>query len=114
MSSRKVQRKMSDIFDKFSWGQVVETYKIEGYTIKKYHPYIRMNQTRAYFESQSSNRATDKKATLYHIYVDGKDTNVSTKTLEGAMLVAISVKTLGNHVPGLSMIARALNIKDEL
>jgi len=100
---------MSDIFDKFSWGQVVEAYKIEGYTIKKYHPY----DDKTPFGIRGA-RLVDESKNLYHIYVDGKDTNVSTHTLEGAMLVAISIRTLGNHVPGLSMITGALNIKDEL
>jgi len=98
---------MSDIGGKFSWG--LDTYNMEGYTIKKYHPY----DDKTPFGIRGA-RLVDESKNLYHIYVDGKDTNVSTKTLEGAMLVAISTKKLGNHVPGLSMIARALNIKDEL
>lgn len=43
----------------------------------------------------------------------GEDTNQSTQTLEGAMLVAISHKKLGRHAPGLAMLCRALKLDEE-
>ena len=91
---------------KFPWGLVIQTIDLEGYTFKKYHPY--KNDTFG-----RPNQPEDRGKVLYHVYVDGKDTNVSTHTLEGAMLVAISAKMLGAHAPGLGMIARALKLPEE-
>lgn len=51
-------------------------------------------------------------AAAYHVWVDGQDTNESTNTLEGAMLLAIANKTMGRHPRGLDMIARALKLPE--
>lgn len=91
---------------KFSWGFVIDTLQVESFIFKKYHPY--KDNTYGVYP-----RPYNENITFYHIYVDGKDTNTSTHTIEGAMLVAISVKTLGNHTPGLDMIARALKLPEE-
>lgn len=97
----KIKGKVKMENTKFSWGLVIDTINVEGYTFKKYHPY--KNDTFGRPEGPE-----DREKVLYHVYVDGKDTNVSTHTLEGAMLVAISRRTLGAHASGLDMLTRAL------
>lgn len=91
----------------FPWGLVIRTIDVEGYTFKKYHPY----QNGTFTLNRS--RLPDREKVLYHIYVNGRDTNTSTHTLEGAMLVAVSTKMLGAHTPGLGMVARALKLPED-
>lgn len=95
----------------FTWGKVVNEHESGPYQIVEYHPY------------KSSGTPVDERGrrlprevevhTLFHVYYDGQDSNQSTNTLEGAMLVAISCKTLGKHAEGLAMICRALKIQEE-
>lgn len=100
--------------DKFPWGRVIErtiigphdaVTKVPRYEIIHYHPYV---------PSVSRRQEADTSRVEYHVYVDGKDTNQGTLTFEGALLLAIAVKSLGrSHPEGLSMIARALKIGSE-
>lgn len=98
---------------KFVWGRIIAEYDIgqppEGsddppYQIIEYHPCLDSNvRPRKYAEH-----------TEFHVYVDGKDTNRGSKTLEGAMLIAISQRGLSRNETGLSVLARALGLKEEM
>ena len=95
----------------FTWGKVISEHEIGPYQIVEYHPY------------KSGGNPVDERGrrlpreveahTLFHVYYDGQDSNQSTNTLERAMLVAISCKTLGKHAEGLAMLCRALKIAEE-
>ena len=71
--------------EKFPWGHITERYVIGPYEIAEYV-------------------SKDDQKTYYHVWVDGKDTNESTYTLEQAMVLAVAVKTMGQHPRGLDMI----------
>ena len=77
--------------EKFPWGRITDRYVIGPYEIAEYV-------------------SKDDQKTYYHVWVDGKDTNESTYTLEQAMVLAVAVKTMGKHPRGLDMIFRALVI----
>jgi hypothetical protein len=85
--------------ERFVWGKIVEEWEIGLYHIAKYQPF-----------KTSGCQVDDTKPPAYHVWVDGQDTNESTNTLEGAMLLAIANKTMGRHPRGLDMIARALKL----
>lgn len=87
--------------ERFVWGKIVEEWEIGPYHIAKYQP----------FKTVGS-QVDDTKPPAYHVWVDGKDTNECTNTLEGAMLLAIANKTIGRHPCGLDMIARALKLPE--
>ena len=87
--------------EKFVWGKIVEEWEIGPYHIAKYHP------------NNLETRDVDRDRVEYHVWVDGQDTHSGTRTLEGALLLAIATKSLGSHPEGMSMIARALKIGEE-
>jgi len=95
----------------FTWGKVVDSHEIGPYQIVEYHPY---KSGAAPVDERGRRLPREVEAqTMFHVYFDGEDTNQSTQTLEGAMLVAISHKKLGRHAPGLAMLCRALKIAEE-
>lgn len=95
----------------FTWGKVISEHEIGPYQIVEYHPY-KSGGTPVDERGRRLPREVEAH-TLFHVYYDGQDSNQSTNTLEGAMLVAISCKTLGRHAEGLSMLCRALKIAEE-
>ena len=61
-------------FSNFAWGTVLQTWDIEEYTIVKYQDKI------------------GDKNVCYHMWLDGKDTNRSTFSLEEAIIDVIAIK----------------------
>lgn len=98
---------------KFVWGRIVAEFDIGQpvetdsdvfpYTILEYHPYEPKN-------TKPREICGHKE---YHVYVDGKDTNRGSKTLEGAMLIAIAYRNLSRNESGLAVLARALGLKED-
>lgn len=51
---------------------------------------------------------------VYCINMRPADTHTGAVPLEGAMILAVATRTLGRHPEGLSMIARALKLPEEM
>lgn len=96
----------------FTWGKVVAEHEIGPYQIVEYHPY-KSGSAPTDHQGRRVKRETEA-GTAFHVYCNGDDTNQSARTLEGAMLVAISHKTLGRHAPGLAMLCRALRLDEDV
>lgn len=62
---------------RFTWGSVQDIHDIGPYTIVEYVI-----------------AREGKEITLFHVYVDGKATDSSTSTLEGALILAIANRHL--------------------
>ena len=90
--------------ERFTWGRIVAEYEIGPYHIVAYHPTLPSNK----------GEGVDETVTHHHLWIDGKDTHTSAVTLEGAMILAVATRTLGRHPVGLSMIARALKLPEEM
>jgi hypothetical protein len=78
----------------FTWGHVTNTYQLD---------YIGIVESR-----QESGGVPNFVSTMntFHVYVDGKDTSRSSKTLEGAILIAIGHKHLEqNHADQMARAA---------
>lgn len=72
----------------FTWGPVVAVHRIGPYAIVEYRRQI--------FEGSTSTGKYSDTETMFHPYVDGKDTNVGTYSLEMALLHAIASKQFGH------------------
>lgn len=90
--------------ERFTWGRIVAEYEIGPYYIVAYHPTLPSNK----------GKGVDETVTHHHLWIDGKDTHTGAVTLEGAMILAVATRTLGRHPEGLSMIARALKLPEEM
>lgn len=74
--------------NRFTWGKVEKIHDLGRYTFIE-------------FTSRLQARNVTKGTTLspsveFHIYVDGRETNQSASTIEGAMLTAISIAKVEN------------------
>ena len=81
---------------RFTWGPVVKIHDVGlHYTIVQYRDDL--NQERVH----------------YHIYVDGLDQRVSTRTFEGALLIAIGRRNLSENSDMLARAAaKLLDVKE--
>lgn len=67
---------------RFSWGTVIQIHDVgPSYTIVEFLPIRRGEEV-------------TEQEHLFHVYVDGKDCCVSTTTLDGALILAMSRKNL--------------------
>ena len=80
---------------KFTWGVILKVHDVGPYTIVEYED-------------------RNDRTTKFHVYVDGKATNNSTSTLEGALMLAMARKHLEpNEARFMAMGAcKLLGIKD--
>lgn len=98
----------------FPWGKVSTKHEIGPYMIFEYHPYRAVSANDPIFAGTGA-QEIDMSRTEFHVFVDGQDTHRGSLTLEGAMLIAISYKTLGPTSGGeLAMIARALKLNNPI
>lgn len=72
---------------RFSWGPIIEQHQIGPYTILEY-----LEDTSTYDNASAWERHG---RTLYHIYVDGKNTAVSATSLDSALAGAIAYRRDG-------------------
>ena len=72
---------------RFPWGPIIEQHQIGPYTILEY-----LEDTSAYDNATAWERHG---RTLYHVYVDGKNTAVSATSLDSALAGAIAYRRDG-------------------
>lgn len=79
----------------FTWGAVQKIHDVDGYALIE---------------------AIDKNGeTTFHVYVDGEDQRTGTRTFDGGLVLAISIKNNGSSQYGHSMAQAAckvLGVKD--
>ncbi len=78
---------MSDLHEKFNWGQVVKDHVIGPYTIREYHPRKR--------QGKNVLPEIDGTAVEFHGYIDGQDTHESWASLEDAVVGMIVRRMVG-------------------
>lgn len=90
--------------NKFVWGKIKEHHQIGPYNFIEYWPW--------------NGRLTwdEKGPTVFHIYVDEKDTSIGTNSLDGALMAAVAYKRLGSSEGRASapFLARCLKLEEEM
>ena len=78
---------------RFTWGKIDEIIDVGEYTIVKY-------------------ASGTLKETFFSVYVNGKSTSTSTRSLDGALLYAIAHRANAPH--RAEALGRIVNLKDDL
>lgn len=82
---------MSDLYDRFPWGEVIADHAIGPYTIREFHPFERR-------EKGSIGPGVDKSKAHFHGYVNGADACCTWLTLDEALAGCIAYRAEGpNH-----------------
>lgn len=95
---------MNKPFDRFSfpWGLVKQTHEVGPYMVVEYHP----RKTKGC----EVTREIDHDQTMYHPYVDGRDTSNSFSSLEEALAFSIAYRKEGGNTRAHTYFIRGLGL----
>lgn len=83
---------------RFTWGKVTTIHDIGRYTLVEY--------------VSPPNNLHDKERTLFHSYVDGKNTNTSHTSLESGLVYAMAIGAIENVNDARHMARAACKVLD--
>ncbi len=92
--------------DEYHWGEVIAVHSIGEYDIIEFYP-------KEYISGRGTGKI-DYNHKQYHAYINGKDTNHSYYTLEGAIVGAIAQKFDGLNSQAAMYFCKMVGIKQEL
>jgi hypothetical protein len=91
----------------FNWGKIIKIHEVGRYAVVEFEP----NIVNVYRDGRY---VKEKEAQGFHVYVDGKDTNMGASTLEGAFLLAMAAGNVPkNDAPcAARCAAKILNVQE--